>query len=84
VPAKFRYLTNFTKQQVIDLTTITPEEDGWKIHPLSLLVCEGNGRRGGDFRGNDQRIGSWARDVISLEDHVRDGYTLVDGQFREE
>jgi hypothetical protein len=83
VPAKFRYRTNFTKRQVIDLSTIRAVEDGWKIHPLSLLGCEGNGRGGGDFRGNDERIGSWARDVISLEDHVRDGYTVIDGQFRE-
>jgi hypothetical protein len=84
VPARFRYLTNSTRREDIDLSTITPDENGYKVHPLSLLVCEGNGRGGGDFRGADKRVGSWARDVISLEDHVCDGYTVVDGQFREE
>ena len=42
--------------------------EGAKIHPLPLLTCEGNGRGGGDFRGDEKGIvGSWARDVISVE-----------------
>ena len=49
-----------------------PEIQGWdgtKIHPLPLLTSEGNGMGGGDFRGDDENeiVGSWARDVISVE-----------------
>jgi hypothetical protein len=44
-----------------------PDWKGTKIHPLPLLTCEGNGRGGGDFRGEHDLIGSWARDVISVE-----------------
>jgi hypothetical protein len=32
------------------------------------LTCEGNGRGGGDYRGESPLIGSWARDVISVSD----------------
>ena len=39
---------------------------GWKLHPLPLLTCEGNGRGGGDFHGSNELIGTWARDVISV------------------
>jgi hypothetical protein len=84
VDKKYRYLTNHTKQLVIDLLKIKEDQDGWKIHPLSLLVCEGNGRGGGDFIGEDSRIGTWSRDMISLEESVIDGYKLMSGQFTEE
>lgn len=83
VSKKYHYLTNYTKTMVIDLSKIVEDKDGWKIHPLSLLICEGNGRGGGDFHGEDALIGSWARDIISLEDHLIDGFRLVDGQFIE-
>ena len=84
VDKKYRYLTNHTQKVVIDLQTVEGDGDGFSIHPLSLLICEGNGRGGGDFNGEDSRIGSWARDVISLENHIYEGYSLVDGNFREE
>lgn len=84
VDPKYHYLTNHTKKVVIDLDTVKADKDGWKIHPLPLLVCEGNGRGGGDFHGEDPRIGTWARDSISLEDHIIEGYTLEpDGTFIE-
>ena len=76
VDKKYHYLTNHTKKAVIDLDKIEEFDNGWRIHPLSLLVCEGNGRGGGDFIGEDSRIGLWARDVISLEDNVIGGYQL--------
>lgn len=78
---KYRYLTNHSKKCFIDLTKIKEDKDGYKIHPLPLLVAEGNGRGGGDFHDDDSRVGYWARDIISLEDHVLDGYQEMDGQF---
>jgi len=60
-----RYIVNHTKKQFVDKNKV-PEIDGSSIHPLPLLTCEGNGRGGGDFRGEHTLIGYWARDVISI------------------
>jgi len=84
VNSKFDFLTNHDIKQVVALSLIEEDSDGWKIHPLPLLIAEGNGRGGGDFHGKDSRIGSWARNHISLEDHIEEGYKLIDGQFKEE
>ena len=62
-----RFIVNHTQNQYIDKATLSKDKDGWIIHPLPLLTCEGNGRGGGDFRGNNPWIGKWARDVISIE-----------------
>jgi len=72
----YRYLVNHTKKQYVDKMTV-PDNDGWRIHPLPLLTCEGNGRGGGDFRGESDLIGSWARDVISVEKTIPEGYKLI-------
>ena len=62
----YRYVVNHSKGLFIDKKEI-PEVDGWKIHPLPLMTCEGNGRGGGDYRTeHNDLIGSWARDVISV------------------
>ena len=54
------------------------------IHPLPLLTAEGNGRGGGDYRGkNDHLIGSWARDVISVDQKVSEDYTELVCDFDE-
>lgn len=69
-----RFVINHSKKQFIDKNKIVgvkydwggPNE--WRIHPLPLLTCEGNGQGGGDFFGKDSKkiIGSWARDIISV------------------
>lgn len=40
--------------------------DGWRLHPLPILLCTGNGQGGGDYFGNagKEYIGTWANDVI--------------------
>lgn len=72
----YHYLTNHTQHTVVDLNTIEPDAYGFRVHPLALLTAEGNGRGGGDFRGDATHVGTWARDVIALEDHIPEGYTL--------
>ena len=62
-----RYLVNHDKKVFVDKTKVPKDSDGWQIHPLPLLTCEGNGRGGGDYRGDSTLVGSWARDVISVE-----------------
>jgi hypothetical protein len=66
----YPFIVNHTKKQFVDKNSVPEIVDckGNKIHPLPLLTCEGNGRGGGDFRGDEKGIvGSWARDVISVE-----------------
>lgn len=83
-----RYVVNHDKKLFVD-TTKVPVTDTWvnpkdatdtfdyKIHPLPLLTSEGNGSGGGDFRGNDPKniIGSWARNLVSIEQEAPSGYT---------
>jgi len=73
-----RFIVNHTKKTFVDKQAI-PDKEGWKIHPLPLLTCEGNGLGGGDFggEGNRKLVGSWARDVISVESKKPKGFKAV-------
>jgi len=69
----YTYIVNHTKKVYIEKKGI--------CHPLSLLTAEGNGRGGGDYHGPAMdMVGTWARDVISMENEVPD-YTLVEYIF---
>jgi len=66
------YVVNHTKKMYVDKRKFT------EIHPLPLLTAEGNGLGGGDYRGTDEEhVGTWARDVISVEKTI-DGLTGYD------
>lgn len=70
-PVKYKYIVNYDKKVFVNKTKV-PNNDGWQIHPLPLLTCEGNGRGGGDYRGDDSIVGSWARDVIGVSSLKKD------------
>lgn len=77
---EFKYIVNHTKKLYVDKTKVRGGEgdySDWKIHPLPLLTAEGNGQGGGDFRGSDSNdlVGSWARNVISVESVIPNGYS---------
>ena len=62
----------------MDKDKVSANRAGYKVHPLPLLTCEGNGRGGGDYRPEDHPlIGIWARDVISVEKEKPDGYVEI-------
>lgn len=63
----YPYLVNHTKKEYVNKMEVPADIDGWIIHPLPLLTCEGNGRGGGDYRGESPLVGIWARDLISIE-----------------
>ncbi len=69
-----RYLVNHTKKLILDCWNylrdcMIKNEDSWVPHPLPLLTALGNGRGGGDYRGiNEDKIGSWAWDVLEIVD----------------
>ena len=55
------------KKEYVDKDYLPIHPEGWQVHPLPLLTCEGNGRGGGDYTRNNRYIGSWARNQISIE-----------------
>ncbi len=64
-PLSAKYIINHDKKEFVDKSKV-PDVNGWKIHPLPLLTCEGNGRGGGDFKGDSKLVGSWARNLIEI------------------
>ena len=79
----YRYLVNYTKKQYCIMPKYSKKE--WRINPLPLLTCFGNGRGGGDYHKEDARVGSWAFDCIGItnsENEIK-GFTLIDGHFEE-
>jgi hypothetical protein len=72
-----KYIVNHTKMEYV--------VKGTRIHPLSLLTAEGNGSGGGDYYGIDEDlVGIWARDIISMEDEIPDGFTELVCGFKED
>jgi hypothetical protein len=66
-PLQAKYLINYDKKEFVNKTKVPKDSEGWQIHPLPLLTCEGNGRGGGDFRGDETKlIGRWSRDKIGV------------------
>lgn len=80
------YIINHSKKEFVSKLNV-PDNNGWRVHPLPLLTCEGNGRGGGDYRSDDfenKYIGSWARDLISVNGQKpTDEYTEIFPNFYE-
>jgi hypothetical protein len=72
--ASYTYIVNHTKKVYI--------KKSGDVHPLPLLTAEGNGRGGGDYHdgSNMEMVGTWARDVISMENEAPE-YTLIECVF---
>jgi hypothetical protein len=77
----YRYVINHTKRLYVDVSVVGPKPElcynNCRMHPLPLLVAEGNGRGGGDYgkHNNDFELcGTWARDVISVDDAMPTGF----------
>jgi hypothetical protein len=85
-----KYLINHTKKQFINKKEVSrnPHNKYWKIHPLSILTAEGNGRGGGDYCGhNEDKVGIWSRDLIGVarrKTEIPNGYTELIVNFYEE
>lgn len=78
LPAEFQYILNHDTKQFVDKKTVPKDADGYRLNPLPLLTCEGNGRGGGDYCDEDKApaiIGSWARCRISVETSVPADFT---------
>ena len=80
----YRYILNHTKNEYVDKDKIVVV-DGRQVHPLPLLTSEGNGQGGGDyFAEPDQHlVGAWARDVISVQTTIPNGFNELIVKFAE-
>ena len=89
---KGKFLVNHTKKQYLDFTTyiknceVKPYWSNRKmcINPISLLTVIGNGRGGGDYCGmNEDSVGYWKWDLISIEDEKPEGFEPLNVSFIE-
>jgi len=80
-----RYIINHIKKQYVDKNDIPKDSDGWRLHPLPLLTCEGNGEGSGDFGGHGNRylVGKWARDLISVDNEPPINYKKLQFDLRD-
>jgi hypothetical protein len=84
LPPQYCFYVNHTKKQFVNKAKILEKGSSYRIYPLSLLTAEGNGRGGGDYHGaREDLVGSWARDVISVEKEVPTGFTELECGFDE-
>jgi hypothetical protein len=74
---KYRYIVNHSKKLYVDKTKIPCPSGCSTIHPLPLLTVEGNGRGGGDYHTDSTLVGSWARDIISVEMTISDTFQEI-------
>lgn len=83
-----KYLVNYTQNLYVDLDEYKQksQDKGWILSPLPLLTAIGNGRGGGDYRGEAcaDKVGTWAWDLISIEDEAPEGFVKMDLEFKDE
>lgn len=79
-----RYLINHDTHEYVKIPRFN--KDKWQIHPLPILTSNGSGRGGGDFIGEDDRIGMWCGHHLSVANKLPEGefYREIDGVFHED
>ena len=78
-------LVNHTTKEYVVYSKM-PDADGWRINPLPLLTALGNGRGGGDYYDDlpdSDKVGRWAKHILSIEFEIPDGYTELKVVFKE-
>jgi hypothetical protein len=85
VPSNYPYLVNWDKKEYLDKRKCPyfGDKHDWQIHPLPLLTCEGNGRGGGDYRNDNDYVGTWSRCVVNLMKEIPEGFTEITPNFVE-
>jgi hypothetical protein len=80
----YKYLVNYSKKQYCIVPEFDDSTDNYQVHPLPLLTCSGNGRGGGDYRIDDERVGIWAYDRIGLSNVMNrnSGFKEINGVFK--
>lgn len=83
----YLYLCNHDTKEFIDMDNYfknSVSEDGWCLHPLSLMTAIGNERGGGDYYGvNKELVGIWSWCQISFEPKRPEEYKELSVTFKE-
>jgi hypothetical protein len=83
--SSYRYIVNHSQKLYVDKERCNKNKYNLIVHPLPLLVSEGNGCGGEDYRGNNIELcGTWARDNISVEKTIQNDYNELVCDFFEE
>lgn len=80
------FLVNHTKGEFLDIAKHIDNgtENGWCVHPLSLLTAIGNNRGGGDYydgQSDFDKVGTWAMDLIEYRRTKPHGYKEIECRF---
>lgn len=69
-PKHYRYFINEDKKQFFDMEQCEANKHGWTVHPLTLLLADGNGKGCGDYMSkNSRRVGCWKRNIVVTSDN---------------
>lgn len=86
----YRYIVNHSKNLYVDkgrkiyIDQDEIEQYNLEIHPLPILVSEGNGSGGGDYFGRNKELsGTWSRDIISMEESIPEDFEELICDFLE-
>lgn len=86
-PPDYHYLVNFDKMEYVDKRKAPKfgKDYDWQVHPLPLLVADGNGRGGGDYHGHnkDTYVGYWKGDRIGVRSEIPEGFIELIPNFTE-
>jgi len=83
----YKYIINHSKRKYIvkpqPIERSPYHERIVVVHPLALLTSDGEGHDGHGYCGSNENIGTWARDVISVNDIYPDGFELLETTFHD-
>lgn len=81
-----KFLVNLTKKEYISFDDYMKKaKSEWQLNPISIMTAIGNGRGGGDYFSRSKRkmnlVGSWAWDVITIDDEEPKGMRKLNVDF---
>lgn len=78
----YKYIINIRTKEYIEIPE--PSDTDWIVHPLPILLADGNGRGGGDYVGSNMEfVGKWAFHPIGATNEIPKGYKKLDIVFQE-
>lgn len=77
----YKYVINIRTKEYIEIPE--PSDTDWIVHPLPILLADGNGRDGGDYHGSNMEfVGKWAFHPIGATNEIPKGYKKLDIIFQ--
>lgn len=79
-------LVNHTTKEYVIYSKMPKDSGEWQINPLPILTALGNGRGGGDYYDNlpdSDKVGIWARHILSVEFETPEAYAELKVAFKE-